>query len=305
VNPKEDFMPKVLPVAKLRVDPAYQFRDNARGCERCADPKVAEEFASLIEDKVKFPPVKAALLPNKQYLVYGGFHTLEAYRLRGAESVPVEVKAVKNKEEVLDLACAENRHGQGRSKGTVLAQVASLLSRHPDWTDGKIAQLVGVNRTTVLRHRQSLEAPAPEAEAAGKAGNGVPLNGPSGTRTVHRGGKTYPYPVRPRGRGGDAPVADGLGDPVPERLRPVFTATAQENLADALARGRTEVVGAPGTAHLNLAEVHDLLERAEALLRNAAPFCVCPGCKGELEECGECSGHGYLTYAMHEALAGK
>jgi hypothetical protein len=298
-------MPKVLPISKLRLDPAYQFRENARDCERCADPKTAEEFASLIEDKIKFPPVKAALLPNKQHWVYGGFHTLEGYRLRGVESVPVEVKQVKSKDEVLDLACAENKHGQGRSKGTVAAQVASLVSRHPDWTDGKIAQLVGVNRTTVLRHRQALEgAAAKEAAPPEPGGNGVPLGAeaPRG-RTVRRGSQTYTYNRRRGPKSGEAPVADGLGDPVPERLRAVFSEKPLENLADSLARGRTELVCAAGTAHLNLAEVTELSERQESLLRNAAPFCLCPDCKGEMEECPACSGHGYLTYAMHEALA--
>jgi hypothetical protein len=99
---------------------------------------------------------------------------------------------------------------------------------------------------------------------------------------------------------------DGLGQPLPPDLVPIFAGLAwvQEAVADlGLLIERIEAHGRrpAGRCH-NGGKALDHLKDARQLLRSAAPFAVCPQCGGSGisgGDCPVCRGLGYLNADAH------
>jgi hypothetical protein len=137
-----------LPLERLRTDGDTQPRSQM-------NEEVAEDYAQEMRDGVTLPPVDATF-DGDQYWLWDGFHRLQAAKKAGKTTISVTVTP-GTVEDARWLALAANKnHGLRRSNEDKKLSVEKALRLWPDRSDHVIAEHVGVNHSTVSRHRALL-----------------------------------------------------------------------------------------------------------------------------------------------------
>lgn len=149
-----------LTISSLLLVPELQARD-------AQDSDHVEDLYAVLQKRRSLPRVKVFYVESGKpgrigHLVVDGHHTIAAYRKAGRKKVPCTVRFGTWEEAVVAAAGANAEHlglkrtraDKQRAVGIMLAQLGS------EWSDGRIADHVGVSPETVRLARGKLPAPA-------------------------------------------------------------------------------------------------------------------------------------------------
>lgn len=124
---------------------------------------VVEDYAALLKDGVKLPPVDVFCEGEDCYLA-DGFHRYLAHELAGLTEIDATIHDGSLEDAVLFSAGANQTHGIRRTNEDKRRAVGMVLELHPEWSDHNIADHVGVNHETVASVRLELTEPPIENE---------------------------------------------------------------------------------------------------------------------------------------------
>jgi hypothetical protein len=117
-----------------------------------------ELFCQLVRDGVALPRPEVVAAGPDRWFVADGVHRITAQRDEGKTEIAVSVIAPQAGE--TPLQCAFRRSvetashaAQPLTRAERTRTVKLLVTQHPDWSDQTIADLCGVARQTVWRHR--------------------------------------------------------------------------------------------------------------------------------------------------------
>ena len=141
--------------------------------EKLSEKKI-KEYAKLMGEGVKFPPIQVFKEGDK-YILADGFHRLHAMESNGVTSYTVEVFPGGAKEALFHSLGANSKHGLTRTNADKKKAVDTLLS-HPDfslYSDRDIARHLSVSNVMVSKHRKKLKRSlGEETEDTGKGSKG-------------------------------------------------------------------------------------------------------------------------------------
>ncbi|MCI0350742.1 MAG: hypothetical protein L0Z53_15060 [Acidobacteriales bacterium] len=140
-------------IYKIRLDGGTQSR--AGGVDR----EVVEEYAEAMRNGAVFPAVEA-IFDGTDYWLTNGFHRIEAAMLAGLLAFDVEATAGTQRDAWLVSRGANKHNGLHRSNADKRYSVESVLLDEVcvRWTDGRIADLCGVQSPLVAAVRAELVA---------------------------------------------------------------------------------------------------------------------------------------------------
>lgn len=152
--------PKTLPVESLLLVPALQMREDQ-------DHEHVSDLADVLTAGKKLPRVQVIHVSegdHNGYYVWDGFHTTLAHNKAGKKRVLCLVRKGTWDEAIIAATGANTAHlGLKRTRGDKRRAVKVILEQFGrKWTDGKIAEHVGVSPTFVRGTR--LGAKAEEAD---------------------------------------------------------------------------------------------------------------------------------------------
>lgn len=177
---------RILDLDQFQMDPEVQTR-------MLFNDAPLEVFRELYceEGPEALPPVVVFHDPDDVYWLADGHYRVLAARAEFGEKwecvLPADVREGTKRDAALFAAAANAKHGQPLSALDKRRVVRRLL-KDPEWSlwsDREIARHTGTSHVFVGSQRKELER---EAQMA--SGNGYQMSSP--TRTVQRGGTTYP-----------------------------------------------------------------------------------------------------------------
>lgn len=191
-----------LPIDQLVLDDDLYLRDKL-------DDFTVERYADAWD---RMPPVTVFLVEG-QYLLADGFHRHAAAVMLNKKRIPAEVRK-GTMEEALDFVSTINLfHGLPLTRSERRRAVELKLRLHPDWSDRRISEGMGVGRELIAKiRRQLVEA----GEVRGDIGR-VGSDGKTYSAGIPRepGRRARPEPEEePRGRKAERE------EPVPVRAEP-------------------------------------------------------------------------------------
>ena len=158
------------------------------------EQELVQEYAEAMADGYgAFPPVAVAKIDG-EYFVIDGHHRLEAARRNGIEEVPCQT-VTNDRDTALFQAFARNtKQGLRFSKADREHAICLMLKEFWDRSDRWIAAHIGVNNSTISRHRNRMLEEQASASDSGVA------NATANNQTETRkgaDGKEYPAKTRP------------------------------------------------------------------------------------------------------------
>lgn len=106
-------------------------------------------LAGALRDGAKPPRPVVYFVAGRGHFAVGGFHTLAAYEAAGVAEVPVVVRSGTWDEAVVAAACQNREHdtaGLRRTNADKRHAAMMVLAAHPEWSDRRIAGLIGVHQ---------------------------------------------------------------------------------------------------------------------------------------------------------------
>ncbi len=138
-------MRKVL-LADIIIDPQVQIRDSLK-------PNKVQEYAQILD---QLPPIDLFEEEETRFYLGDGFHRVEAAKLTGRESVTAKVSPGGREAALEHAALANAKHGIPLTRAEKAKAVKRLLKIHPEWSDRRIAEGLGVDHRTVGRYREKM-----------------------------------------------------------------------------------------------------------------------------------------------------
>jgi hypothetical protein len=199
---------QTLNLDEIVVDPEFQPRANALDNKHVEDLMVAYE---LPESSVQ--PMTVWMIEgrgNKPYLVKG-FHRREALVRLKRKKAEFEVRHGTVADAILDAAGSNRSHGLKRTPADKRRAVEMVLQCHPDWSDRRLADVVGVSHFMVAEYRPRLESVSGNAIRVASDGrvNKVKVK----QKEARNGNKSKPKAApKPSDNEGDDDQADLFGE---------------------------------------------------------------------------------------------
>ena len=246
---------------------------NTHGCYQEFDRLTPEEFAALEHDILE-RGVQVPIVFDESGNVLDGHHRLAICQKHGITDYPREVKRGLSEEEKRDLAQSLNMARRSLTRKQRQHQIKNRLQRHPEHSDRKIAQALGVDHKTVGRLRKQLESAGEVPQVGCKVGlDGMP----------------YKMPEKPK-------CVDAEGGEVPQHLEKAFNTRGEftsllNTITDVKRRSRELANWTTLRDKLKFLQRH--LNAVEELLTESSPHVVHFSCEGE--GCDVCHHLGYLT----------
>lgn len=217
---------KKLNLDVIRIDGDTQPREEL-------DQDMVAEYAELMRDGIKFPPV-IVFFDGSNYWLVDGFHRYFATKSNGFVSIEAEVKEGTQRDAQLQSMTANSKqHGKPATAKDKRRSVIRMLkdAEWSKWSNTKIAEWIGVSHVTVGRLKISLgEEKKEETKYINKHGKEATM------KTGNIGGKPKAKPVV------TPPPPELEYDPTKDEIKELgHTIKAQEEeitkLKDALAVG--------------------------------------------------------------------
>lgn len=142
---------KKLNLDVIRIDGDTQPREEL-------DQDMVAEYAELMRDGIKFPPVKV-FFDGSSYWLVDGFHRYFATKSNGFVSIEAEVKEGTLRDAQLESMTANSKqHGKPATAKDKRRSVFRMLKDEEwtKWSNAKIAEWIGVSHVTVGRLRVTL-----------------------------------------------------------------------------------------------------------------------------------------------------
>ena len=246
---------------------------NTDGYYQEFDRLTPEEFAALEHDILE-RGVQVPIVFDESGNVLDGHHRLSICQKHGITDYPREVKRGLSEEEKRDLAQSLNMARRSLTRKQRQQQIKNRLQRHPEHSDRKIAQALGVDHKTVGRLRKQLESTGEVPQVGCKVG----LDGMS-----------YKMPEKPK-------IVDAEGGEVPQHLEKVFNTRGEftsllNTIADVKRRSHELANRSSLRDRRKVLQRH--LSAAEDLLTKSTPHVIHSACEGQ--GCETCHQLGYLT----------
>ncbi len=121
------------------------------------DQKHVDELADALRDGKKLPPVVVYDVGDA-FLLSEGFHRHAAYTQAKKTHIPCEVRAGTREECKLNALASNQGHGLKRTNADKLRALVEVAAMQPKWSDGKIADFIGVSRNFVNENRPQLSS---------------------------------------------------------------------------------------------------------------------------------------------------
>jgi hypothetical protein len=168
------------------------------------DDRTVGEYADLLRDGAKFPPVEV-YYDGKNHWLYSGFHRCAAHELLGWDMIDADVKQGTQRNAQWASFAANKEHGLRRQPGDVKRSLYRIFA-DDGWKGTPhrtLASHLGCARSTVAEHSRNYQAEKPASatdHVTHNKGKGRGVGGRKGVRprAVLRH-KTCPGPGR-RGR---------------------------------------------------------------------------------------------------------
>ena len=135
-----------LRLNQIVVDDDIQPR--AKGLDR----KHVDELADALRDGNKLPPVVVYDVGDT-FLLSEGFHRHAAYTQAKKTHIPCEVRKGPREECKLNALASNQGHGLKRTNADKLRALTEVAALQPKWSDGKLAEFIGVSRQFVTDNR--------------------------------------------------------------------------------------------------------------------------------------------------------
>jgi len=220
---------KELNIADIRIDGGTQIRKELN------ESKI-DEYLEQMADGAVFPPV-VVFFDGSNHWLSSGFHRYWMHRKAGKETIGSIVKEGTLKDAIL-FALGDNKHGLNMSAEDYRRSVEIILNdeKWKEWSNAKIAQLIGISAMTVGRIKKERQPDAPKTKTyTDKHGNETTMD------TSNIGKKT-----KPKDKPTEAPKVvedENEYDPKEEKIRELIhtiTELAEENtlLKDKIAVGQ-------------------------------------------------------------------
>lgn len=132
--------------------------DGDTQCRALVREDVIAEYAEAYGAGVNLPAL-LVFFDGETYWLADGFHRIAAARIAGLDGVEAEVRGGTQGDAQDAAAAANDGHGLRRTNEDKRNAVRSMLSRHPDWSDSRIANWVHVTDKTVAAVRATSEFP--------------------------------------------------------------------------------------------------------------------------------------------------
>jgi hypothetical protein len=335
---------KLVPLNHIGCDERLQLR--AKGI----DEEFVDHLADVLADgrELDDGQLPVVFWDGHMYWMADGNHRIAAHKKAGRETMMCEVQQGGFREALRFALSANATHGLRRTNADKRRAVEVALA-DDEWrhlSDRLVAELCGVSYWLVSESRknQSARNSSPDQETSGNII--APSKEHSGDRVCHleeakvspdsrsrigKDGKSYRVldssrqagDIKPRApdRSPDdlsetdnapevRPPVDGLGQPLPETLIPIFAGLAWVEGVVAELGGLIERIEEHGRRPAgrcsNGGKALDHLKDARLLLRSAVPFRVCSHCGGSGVsggDCPTCHGLGYLNPDTHARVA--
>lgn len=131
--------------------------DNAIQTRVAIDEEVVEEYAQLMRQKVKFPPIAGIRDEGGVLWVTDGIHRLKAASKAGLTEIDIEIQEGDRFEAVMHALRANSRHGIRRTNADKRKAVEIALKEFPKWSGRVLAKLCGVANQLVSTMRREME----------------------------------------------------------------------------------------------------------------------------------------------------
>ncbi|MFD4669612.1 streptomycin biosynthesis protein [Lentzea sp. NPDC058450] len=151
---------------------------------RSDSPRVAGENAEhaglLAQVSEPLPPI---LVHRRSMRVIDGMHRLEAARIRGDAAIPVLFVEDEGADPFVLAVEANREHGLPLSLADRRAAARRIIVSHPEWSDRRVAAVIGLAAATVASIRRCSTAQPEQLNArVGKDGKARPRDGGAGRR---------------------------------------------------------------------------------------------------------------------------
>jgi hypothetical protein len=186
------------------------------------------EYAGLLKEGVKFPPV-VAFHDGATYWLADGFHRFHAHKRAGLAKIEVDARQGTLREAILYSVGANAEHGLTRTDEDKRKAVETMLTHelakldddgHP-WSDNVIAKRCGVHQTYVGRVKASLMPSISEERPQTQTRTYITKHGTKAvmnTAKIGRSKKRRPSSPAPIAKDAFKPVQfHGENGPVPMR----------------------------------------------------------------------------------------
>ena len=130
---------------------------------------VVNEYAELMEEGVKFPPL-AVYHDGSDHWLVDGFHRYFALKKNGASLVEVDATAGTLRDAQLKSKAVNHDHGLRRTHADIRKAIEDMLNdkEWSGWSLGEIAKWVGTSTSTVSRVKSHREEQEPAEKTATK-----------------------------------------------------------------------------------------------------------------------------------------
>jgi len=160
------------PLARLRMD-SLVHADSPR-----LEGEDSAHIASLVEVGEQLPPI---VVHTPSMRVIDGMHRVRAAAARGATEISARMVTGSIHDAFLLAVRLNDAHGLPLSRADRIAAVNRIDRSHPKWSDGLIANVVGLSVVTVGKIRRSSTAEPDRMDArVGRDGRVRPINGAAG-----------------------------------------------------------------------------------------------------------------------------
>jgi len=269
------------------------------------DETTVAEYAEAMEGGDRFPAVKA-VHDGVHYWLVDGWHRFYAAHRVGYLTIEADV-ITGSLEDAIWLSLGANRENLSlrRTNADKERAVTIALTRWNKYTDGKLAEHIGVSREMVRRHRRQVATVATCAAppTPGTVGELIP-------KREGRDGKSYPSTrVTPTERP-LPPVSDRLGQVIGNELIAADFRRATE--VRILITGVYEVrrIVLAGQARddrlyrgISEGQLKADVEHLAGTLKKALPHALCPYCGGR--GCSVCFQRGWVDKFTLDAAPGN
>jgi hypothetical protein len=250
--------------------------------------ETVERYATILQ---QLPPV-VIFHDGGAYWLADGFHRFHAARMAGAEGMDADVRKGTRTDARLFAASANAAHGKVRTRAELQWWIDQFLNGEgKDWSDRRIAEVVGCSPSTVATRR-------PKQETLTPASPTVQLGQlkPTGTRTGINGKQYTAPPSRapqrpsPPASPGVPPVAEGL-----DIMRAI------SDLKSRIVRHAQSESG----SWLQGSEIQDIesvLDQVRGRVRDAQPTMACPQMPNCKRGCKLCEGRKFLSKRRADVL---
>lgn len=290
--------------------------------QRPIDEDVVQQYMTLMEDGIEFPPVEV-VSDGKNYWLWDGFHRYRCAKKLNQKTIEANIAKGQLRDAIWLSFSANKAHGLSRQKG-VARQIIERILIDKTWSRkslSAIARHVGVTQQYVTKIKERILAQDTtgctiEVDSESENGDSGPETSQStGTCTllrdteveVERKGTTYTQKSQEKQHRTDEPLKDSVGRVIPEHLREIYTGRSVIwGMVSNLAHIRDTVIkhvdnADPLFSLLNTNRFQVDYENFRRTLKSAMPYAVCVYCGGDAKDCKACKGFGLLNKNTYDS----